>query len=599
MPKKNVELSQEVKGNGKKKKRKSRRILSKLMTLFIFVSLGLLIYQIIELNLLPTNLLVLISLVFVLLSLIITLILNFKAKKFFSRLFMSLIALCMCVGLGLGNYFIYKTDNTFGAVTSLADSTATSTSIVVLKKSKIKSEKDLKGKTIGTILEMDKEPTERMLKDLDKDKIKYTTKDYVNLDHLMSAFYNKDVDAICLNEKFRDLLHETDIYFTFQTDSRVVHQNVHYTKVKKSDNPSDPVNNITKNAFTVLVSGNDSYGTLQDSNTRSDANLLLTVNPKTGTILMTSIPRDYYVELACPEEEACPEGAYDKLTHSGLMGIKTTERTIENALGIDINYNVRINFSSVVNLVDALDGIDLDIKKGEEVDIFYTNSQPGLSVGKHHVDGETALAFARERHAYADGDNQRVRNQQKVFKAMFKRIISPKMITNYGKFMDALAVAFDTNISGNEISDFVKYELTKMPKWKIESYAIASDGDNQFCYTSQAYASVVKQNEIMNKVAKKKIQAVLNGKSSSTVKDTSGYSQEASENNAIGNTDELEAMGIINQKKNKESTKEDTVEPEESYEQPDYSSGYDQNDSDSYYQDDYSYQDPGYEDYGY
>ena len=162
-----------------------------------------------------------------------------------------------------------------------------------------------------------------------------------------------------------------------------------------------------------------------------------------------------------------------------------------------------------------------------------------------------------------------------------------------------MAVAFDTNISGNEISDFVKYQLTKMPKWKIESYAIASDGDNQFCYTSQSYASVVKQNEIMNKVAKKKIQAVLNGKSSSTVKDTSGYSQEASENNAIGNTDELEAMGIINQKKNKESTKEDKVDPEESYVQPDYSSGNDQNDSDSYYQDDYSYQDPGYEDYGY
>lgn len=599
MPKKNVKLSQEVKGNGKKKKRKSRRILSKLMTLFIFVSLGLLIYQIIELNLLPTNLLILISLVFVLLSLIITLILNFKAKKFFSRLFMGLIALCMCVGLGLGNYFIYKTDNTFNIVTSLADSTATSTSIVVLKASEIKKEKDLQEKKIGTILEMDKVPTERMLKDLDKDKIKYSTNDYESLDDLMEALYNSKVDAICLNEKYRDILHDVDSgYFHFQTDSRVVHQNVHYTKVKKSDNPSDPVNNITKDAFTVLVSGNDSYGTLQDSNTRSDANLLLTVNPKTGTILMTSIPRDYYVELACPEEAACPEGAYDKLTHSGLMGIKTTERTIENALGIDINYNVRINFSSVVNLVDALDGIDLDIKKGEEVDIFYTNSQPGLSVGKHHVDGETALAFARERHAYADGDNQRVRNQQKVFKAMFKRIISPKMITNYGKFMDALAVAFDTNISGNEISDFVKYQLTKMPKWKIESYAIASDGDNQFCYTSQSYASVVKQNEIMNKVAKKKIQAVLNCKSSSTVKDTSGYSQEASENNAIGNTDELEAMGIINQKKNKESTKEDKVVPEESYEQPDYSYGYDQNDSDSYYQDDY-YQDPGYEDYGY
>ena len=263
---------------------------------------------------------------------------------------------------------------------------------------------------------------------------------------------------------------------------------------------------------------------------------------------MTSIPRDYYVELVCPdnEEQACPEGSYDKLTHSGLMGVKSTEKTIEKALGITINYNIRINFSSVVSLVDALDGIDLDIKKGEEVDIFYTNSQPGLSVGKHHVDGETALAFARERHAYADGDNQRVRNQQKVFKAMFKRIVSPKMITNYGKFMDALAVAFDTNLSGDEISKFVKYELNRMPKWKIESYAIVADSDTKFCYQAQSYASVVVQNDIMNEVARKKIQAVIDGKSSETVEDPSGFSQTPDENNAIGNTAELEAMGIIN-----------------------------------------------------
>ena len=474
--------------------------------------------------------------------------LHFKARNFFSRLLMGLIALCMCAGLAFGNYFIFKTDNTFDKVTSLADSKATSTSIVVLKASSIEKEKDLAGAKIGTILDMDKEATNRMLKDLDSDKIKYTTKDYSSLEDLMSAFYYKQVDAICLNEKYRDILHEGGTYFNFQTDSRVVHQNVYYTKVTKKDNPSDPVNNITKDTFTVLVSGNDSYGTLQDSNTRSDANLLLTVNPKTGTILMTSIPRDYYVELVCPdnEEQACPEGSYDKLTHSGLMGVKSTEKTIENALGITINYNIRINFSSVVSLVDALDGIDLDIKKGEEVDIFYTNSQPGLSVGKHHVDGETALAFARERHAYADGDNQRVRNQQKVFKAMFKRMISPKMITNYGKFMDALAVAFDTNLSGNEISKFVKYELNSMPKWKIESYAIVADSDTKFCYQAQSYASVVVQNDIMNEVARKKIQAVIDGKSSETVEDPSGFSQTPNENNAIGNTAELEAMGIIN-----------------------------------------------------
>ena len=537
MPKKNV-------NNGKK----SKRVISKFLTIFMIAALALLIFQIINLNLLPMKLMILVSLVLIILTLIIILMLHFKARKFFSRLLMGLIALCMCAGLAFGNYFIFKTDNTFDKVTSLADSKATSTSIVVLKASSIEKEKDLAGAKIGTIMDMDEEATSRMLKDLDSDKIKYTTKDYSSLDDMMEALYDNEVDAICLNEKYRGILHEGDSYFNFQTDSRVVHQNVYYTKVTKTDNPSDPVNNITKDTFTLLVSGNDSYGTLQDSNTRSDANLLLTVNPKTGTILMTSIPRDYYVELVCPdnEEQACPEGSYDKLTHSGLMGVKSTEKTIEKALGITINYNIRINFSSVVSLVDALDGIDLDIKKGEEVDIFYTDSQPGLSVGKHHVDGETALAFARERHAYADGDNQRVRNQQKVFKAMFKRMISPKMITNYGKFMDALAVAFDTNLSGNEISKFVKYELNSMPKWKIESYAIVADSDTKFCYQAQSYASVVVQNDIMNEVARKKIQAVIDGKSSKTVEDPSGFSQTPSEDNAIGNTAELEAMGIIN-----------------------------------------------------
>ena len=595
MPKKDVKLSQNVNSNGKRKKKKNKRPISKFMTIFMIISLALLIFQIVKLNLLPAKLIVLVSLIMVILCLIILLILHFKAKKFLPRILAGFIALCMCMGLAYGNYFIFKTDNTFDVVTSLADSKATTTSIVALKSSSIKKEKDLKGKKIGTILDMDKKPTKRMLDDLNKDNIKYTTKDYSNLDELMEAFYSGEVDAICLNEKYRDILHETQAYFTFQTDTRIVHQNVHYTKVEKNDNPSDPVNDISKDAFTILVSGNDSYGTLQDSNTRSDANLLLTVNPKTGTILMTSIPRDYYVELVCPDDDpelACPEGSYDKLTHSGLMGVKSTEETIEKALGIKINYNVRINFSSVVNLVDALDGIDLDIKKGEEVDIFYVNSQPGLSVGKHHVDGETALAFARERHAYLDGDNQRVRNQQKVFKAIFKRIISPKMITNYGKFMDAIAVAFDTNLSGDEISKFVKYELDNMPNWKIESYAIVAEPDYQFCYQSQSYASVVVQNDVMNEIAKKKIQAVLKGKSSTIVKDPSGYSQTASEDNAVGNTEELQNMGILNSSGNTSSEYEE--DNDYGY---DYNQGYD--DTEYYNPDDQYYQEDTYEESDY
>lgn len=539
MSKKDVKLSQNV----KKKKKKNKRPLAKLMTFFIFVALALLVFQMIYLDLLPMKLIILISAVLLIIALIITLIMNFKVKKFIPRLLIGLISLCMCLGLAYGNYFIYKTKDTFEVVTSLADKKAITTSIISMKDSGITKETDLKKKKIGTILEMDKEATQRTLKALKEEGIKYSTEDYSSLEDLVYALYDSKVDAICLNEKYRDILHETDEYFTFNTETKVAYQNVHYVEREVKDNESDPVNDITKDAFTVLVSGNDSYGSLQDANTRSDANMLLTVNPKTGTILMTSIPRDYYVDLICPGdgEMACPEGSKDKLTHSGLLGIKSTEKSIENALGIKINYNIRINFSSVVNLVDALDGIDLDIKEGEQCDILYANMQPGLSVGKHHVDGETALAFARERHAYVNGDNQRVKNQQKVFKAIFKRIVSPKMITNYGKFMDALAVAFDTNISGDEISDFIKYELNNMPKWKFESYTIYGESAYDFCYEAQSYASVTYQNDLMNEIARNKIKAVLKGKSSNTVEDTSGYSQEPSADNVIHQTNETDS----------------------------------------------------------
>ena len=539
MSKKDVKLSQNV----KKKKKKNKRPLAKLMTFFIFVALAILVFQMIYLDLLPMKLIILISAVFLIIALIITLIMNFKVKKFLPRLLVGLISFCMCLGLAYGNYFIYKTKDTFEVVTSIADKKAITTSIIAMKTSDIKKVSDLKNKKIGTISRMDSEATERTLKALSKENVKYSTKNYGNLDDLVNALYDGSVDAICLNEKYRDILHETDEYFTFNTETKVAYQNVHYVKREATDNDSDPVNDITKDAFTILVSGNDSYGSLQDANTRSDANMLLTVNPKTGTILMTSIPRDYYVDLICPGdgEMACPEGSKDKLTHSGLLGIKSTEKSIENALGIKINYNIRINFSSVVNLVDALDGIDLDIKEGEQCDILYANMQPGLSVGKHHVDGETALAFARERHAYVNGDNQRVKNQQKVFKAIFKRIVSPKMITNYGKFMDALAVAFDTNISGDEISDFIKYELNNMPKWKFESYTIYGESAYDFCYEAQSYASVTYQNDLMNEIARNKIKAVLKGKSSNTVEDTSGYSQEPSADNVIHQTDETDS----------------------------------------------------------
>ena len=611
MPKKNIELSKQVKGS--KKTKKSKRRFTKLLSLIMVLATVVMIVQIIRLNLLPTNLLIVVCALLAILVSIILILTFHKSKRGISRFFMGLITLCMAIVLVFGNYFVFKAQGTYDVVTNIATKKATTTTIVTLKEnSSIKKEKNLNNVTLGVISSSDKNATQKMLDKLKKDGIDVTTKNFDTVFDMADALYNHEVDAICLNEKYRGDLHDTDQFFMFNTVTKNVCQNVYYTEKKENDNPSDPVNNVSKDAFTILVSGNDSYGTLSDDNSRSDSNMLLTVNPKTHTILMTSIPRDYYVKLMCPEsgDNACPEGSYDKLTHSGLLGIKSTEKSIENALGIKINYNIRINFSSVVNLVDALDGIDLNITDQDACDVFYANGQPGLDVGTHHVDGETALAFARERHAYVDGDNQRVRNQQKVFKAMIKRMVSSSMIKNYGKFMDALAIAFDTNISSKEISDFVKYELAMMPKWKFESYSLSGESGTEFCYEVQDYASIVYQNGGKNKVAKEKIEAVLNGKSADSIVDVDGYTkypEDEKDNTKTNNSSSSSSTTTQPQQPATDTTPSYTPDYSQDYNQtytPDTSYDASQDDSQSTYvpsTDDANTYDPsqGYEDSNY
>lgn len=145
---------------------------------------------------------------------------------------------------------------------------------------------------------------------------------------------------------------------------------------------------------------------------------------------MTSIPRDSYVEEVC-DDYACNYGAYDKLTHTGIYGVDTTKATVENLLGIDVNYVFRVNFTSMIDIVDALGGIDIDVAEGMAVSRFYTNSTlEGVHEGTNHLDGKRALAYSRERKAYIDGDVQRARNQQQVLQAMFKKQLLQKLSQN-------------------------------------------------------------------------------------------------------------------------------------------------------------------------
>lgn len=213
-------------------------------------------------------------------------------------------------------------------------------------------------------------------------------------------------------------------------------------------------------------------------------------------------------------ETACgyAAGQYDKLTHSGIYGVGTTESSIEDFLGIEINYTVRVNFSSVINIVDAIGGVDVEVEPGLEVDTFYANGTEGVHAGTNHLNGERALAFARERHAYLDGDNQRVINQQILMKALLKSMMSPSMVINYPKFLRALSTAFTTNMPGNQIRQLISLEISSFPNWNIQSYAISGNPEMRLSAALNAESSVSIVSEDQVQTAKNLIEDVIEGR---------------------------------------------------------------------------------------
>ena len=225
---------------------------------------------------------------------------------------------------------------------------------------------------------------------------------------------------------------------------------------------------VTKDSFNLLISGIDTYGSITKVS-RSDVNILVTVNPSTHNILLTSIPRDYYVLI--------PEfNEYDKLTHAGIYGVETSVSTIENLLDTTINYYIKVNFTSVIDIVDAIGGITVDSKYD-----FTTQDGYHFTKGSNKLDGEEALSFARERKSFADGDRVRGENQELILTAIINKAMSASIIMDYGNLLNALNDKFVTNITDEEITDFIKKQISEMPSWTIDS--ISLDGTDAYDYT--------------------------------------------------------------------------------------------------------------------
>lgn len=520
---KSLMMRKNVKGqiNTKKIKKKNRRNpLVVLLSLICIITAVFLCIQLFSMNMLPLVIEIAAIVIIMVLSLLLFLFYCFVSKRPITRFLSGFLILVLTFAYGLGNYYIYKTAETFKSVTNLTENMTNTISVVTLTESGYTTLESLNGMTIGTITVQDEEGTQKAENDISQ-QIHYDTLDYSTFEELYYALYMDEVQAIILNETFRGVVFDMDDGLT-DSGTTVIHQTVYYTKRENQSKSTKNQVNVVTEPFTILITGNDSYGGLT-SNSRSDSNMLLTINPNTHTVLMTSVPRDYYETIICGNSDsglACPENQRDKLTHSGLYGVDTTEKTIENFLDITINYYVRVNFSSLTNLVDALGGIDVYVEEGLAVDRFNADwSLEGVEEGWNHLDGKRALAFARERYAYTDGDAQRVKNQQIVIQAMINKIASPSMIGSFGNFMDALSGAFETNMSSDEILSLVRYEFTFFPEWKFESYALVGSTSNAYCPTLGNYADVMLANLDSVKVAHDKIQAVLKGESSATVSD--------------------------------------------------------------------------------
>ena len=244
---------------------------------------------------------------------------------------------------------------------------------------------------------------------------------------------------------------------------------------------------ITQEPFSVYVAGSDTY---KEINTvaRSDVNMIITVNPITHQILLTSFPRDYYVKIAGDTSEL-----NDKLTHAGLKGVNTSIETIENLLEVDIQYYIKFNFTSLIQIVDALGGIDVDSPFAftadyEEDEHIYYEFQKGIN----HLDGKQALAYVRERYGLREGDVARARHQQQVVKAVVDKLTTTTILTKYASLLGSMEGNFTTNIDIDSITAFAKMQLEQMPSWTIEMQVLeGSDAQRKTASIPNLYSAVM------------------------------------------------------------------------------------------------------------
>ncbi len=376
--------------------------------------------------------------------------------------------------------------------------------VYVLRDSLAEGIRDLINQNLGVQSVIDIDHQKVALEDINNQVKKKGQINIIEYDDIYSAaeaLYNGECDAVLLTDIYADLLSDNADFTDFLDKTRVIYT---VTQEIVDEHIQKAIPTITNTPFIVAIAGNDSfeYYNLNNNRGRTDVNIIAVVNPLVRKILLVTITRDAYVPINGELDKM------DRLTNASVLGIDAWERAIEYVLGYDINYFVRVNFSSLINVVDAIGGVDVNNP------VYFNSGGYEFYKGNIHLYGEEALRYVRERHNLKNGELDRNRNQARVLKAIVKKCMSPSIINNFDGLLNAVKGTFITDFKMDDIYILVQLQLEDMKEWSIDTYGVIGYGMYAHSYTlgggqgsETMYMRELDQSTV--KTAKAKIQALL------------------------------------------------------------------------------------------
>ncbi|WP_455504547.1 LCP family glycopolymer transferase [Blautia sp.] len=416
----------------------------------------------------------------------------------------TIFAVILVAILGFGGFYINKTRTAISDISSVTTE-VTQMAVYVKSDDAADSVEATKGYNYGILSSLDRENTDGAVEHLKSEfGTDVQTTEYAGLTELADGLLNGEVNAMLLNSAYLSVYEDMDGYTDFGTKVKEVGTVDVETEIQAAaeETPVEPITTANGGkVYTIYLSGIDTRGEMT-AKSRSDVNIIATVNTDTNEILLVSTPRDYYVPLSISN------GVPDKLTHAGIYGIDVCMDTLGMLYDIDINYYFRINFGGFVKVIDALGGITVD----SDYD-FDSKNILGyhFNKGENYVNGEQALVFARERYAFQEGDRQRGKNQMAVIRGVVKKALSPEILTSYSSILSSLDGCFGTNITYEEIAQILQQQLSNGGDWTIVSYSVDGTGatEKPYSMSQKAYVMVPDYNTVDK--AKSLMEKVRNG----------------------------------------------------------------------------------------